>query len=220
MIEVYPSTYSPAALPSSVLAAPAKKRRLSAENGISSPAIAIGLPTFCDSSLVSSSAFSSITSPSFSSSSIRSFGVLSAHSSYALRAAATARSTSSVLDRGTSAITSPVEGLRTSIVSPDAASTQSPPTRFLCLFTDTLTGQPSARGMGASLARTRPRGQVRRRRSRRLWPLRPYGRGRFWPPRTLPFEAGWGIVRADHSGEGGTTMARTPLAGAVQDAVA
>src|SRR5688500_17147088 len=139
MIDVYPSTYSPAALPSSVRAAPAKKRRLSAENGISSAAIAIGLPTFRDSSRASSSACSSSTSASLSRSSIRSLGVFSRHSAKALRAASTARSTSSALDLGTSAIASPVDGLSTSIVSPDAASTHSPPTKFLYLVIDTLT---------------------------------------------------------------------------------
>ena len=41
--------------------------------------------------------------------------------------------------RGTSAITSPVAGLSTSIVSPLDDSTHSPPTNFLCWVTDTLT---------------------------------------------------------------------------------
>ena len=120
-------------------AAPAKKRRLSAENGISSPAIAIGLPTFRDSSLDSSSAFSSIASASLSSSSIRSFGVLSSQSGSAFAAAPTARSTSSAPARGTSAITSPVAGFSTSIVSPESASTHSPPTKFLYWVAETLT---------------------------------------------------------------------------------
>ena len=112
-------------------AAPAKKRRLSAENGTSSPTIDIGLPTFSDSSFASSSAFSSSTSASFSSSSMRSFGVFSSQSGSARFAASTARSTSASVERWTSAITSPVEGFRTSIVPP-SDSTQSPPMKFLC----------------------------------------------------------------------------------------
>ena len=47
--------YSPADLPSSRRAAPAKKRMLSTATGISSFAYASGLPTFCDSSSASSS---------------------------------------------------------------------------------------------------------------------------------------------------------------------
>ena len=57
--------YSPAARPSSVRAAPAKKRMLSEETGISSRAAGSGLPTFCDSSWASSSVFASIASASF-----------------------------------------------------------------------------------------------------------------------------------------------------------
>ena len=105
---------------------PAKKRRLSAENGISSPAIAVGLPTFCVSSAESSSALSSIASASFSSSSMRSFGVLNCHSDHAFLAASTAFSTSSAVPRGTSAIASPVAGFRTSIVLPLDDATHSP----------------------------------------------------------------------------------------------
>ena len=120
---------------------------MSAENGISSPAIDIGLPTFCDSSCVSSSALSSITSASFSKSSIRSFGVLSSQSGSAFIAAWTARSTSSAVDFGTSAIVSPVDGFSTSIVSPEEESAHSPPTKFLYLVTDTLTLQPPFGGI-------------------------------------------------------------------------
>jgi hypothetical protein len=86
------------------------------------------LPTFRDSISASSSAFSSITSASLCSSSERSFGVVSSHFGSAAFAASTARSTSSASQRGTSAITSPVAGLITSIVSPERASIQPPPT--------------------------------------------------------------------------------------------
>src|SRR3954454_12597002 len=123
--------YSPADLPSSMRAAPAKKRRLSAENGISSRDAINGLPTLTDSSCASSSAFSSMTSASLCRSSDRSFGVFSSQSGRALFAASTALSTSSALQRGTSAITSPVAGAMTSMVSPETLSTNSPPTRIL-----------------------------------------------------------------------------------------
>ena len=70
---------------------------------------------------------------------MRSFGVFDRHSSHALLAASTARSTSSAVPRGTSAITSPVAGLSTSIVSPLDDSTNSPPMKCLCWVTETLT---------------------------------------------------------------------------------
>src|SRR5437763_14672197 len=137
-IDVYPRMYSPADLPSSSRAAPAKKRRLSAETGISSRAYESGLPTFNDSSSASSSALSSIASASLSSASARSPGVVSSHSGSAFFAASTARSTSAWVPLGTSAIVSPVAGFRTSIVPPSAASTHSPPTKFFCWETVTL----------------------------------------------------------------------------------
>ena len=54
----------PPTCPRAARAAPAKKRRLSAENGISSRDAINGFPTFSDSSCASSSAFSSSTSAS------------------------------------------------------------------------------------------------------------------------------------------------------------
>src|SRR5580765_301312 len=131
--------YSPADLPSSTRAAPAKKRMLSVATGISSLAYESGLPTFSDSSSAISSACSSSASASLSSISARSPGVVSIHSTRAFFAAWTAWSTSSADARGTSAITSPVDGLRTSIVSPLEASTHSPPMRFWCMETVVLT---------------------------------------------------------------------------------
>ncbi len=119
--------YSPVERPSRMRAAPAKKRRLSAISAGSSRAAAIGLPTFFDSSAASSSAFSSMTSASLRSISARSRGVESSHSGSAFLAAWTARSASSAVLAGTSAIASPVAGFRTSIVSPPAESTHSPP---------------------------------------------------------------------------------------------
>src|SRR5215467_10051805 len=137
--------YSPADLPSSSRAAPAKKRMLSAETGISSFAYESGLPTFFDSSSASSSAFSSIASASLRSASARSPGVVSSHSGSAFFAASTARSTSACVPLGTSAITSPVAGFSTSIVPPSIASTHSPPTKFLCCETVTLMAKPPGR---------------------------------------------------------------------------
>ena len=75
---------------------------------------------------------SSITSASLCRSSERSFGVfVEPRRAAPSCAASTARSTSSAPQRGTSAIVSPVAGLITSIVSPEAASTHSPPTKIL-----------------------------------------------------------------------------------------
>src|SRR3954447_10664413 len=134
--------YSPADLPSSTRAAPAKKRMLSTQTGISSFAYESGLPRLRDSSSASSSACCSIASASLSSISPRSPGVVSSHSGSAFLAAWTARSTSSAVAAGTSAIASPVDGLRTSIVSPPAESTHSPPMKFWCLLTVALTALP------------------------------------------------------------------------------
>src|SRR5438034_1308981 len=130
--------YSPADLPSSTRAAPAKKRMLSEETGISSFAYESGLPTFWDSSSASSSACWSSAAASFKSSSERSPGVVSSHSGSAFFAACTARSTSSADELGTSAIVSPVAGFRTSMVSPPQASTHSPPMKFWCFETVVL----------------------------------------------------------------------------------
>src|SRR5438046_7102184 len=142
--------YSPADLPSSTRAAPAKKRKLSEQTGSSSFAYESGLPTFRDSSSASSSVCSSLASASFKSISARSPGVVSRHSTRAFFAAWTARSTSSALAFGTSAITSPVAGFRTSIVSPPAESTHSPPTRFWCFDTVVLTCLPPSQDAGVA----------------------------------------------------------------------
>src|SRR5919201_3107198 len=142
--------YSPAERPSRTRAAPAKKRRLSEQTGISSFAYASGLPTFRDSSSASSSACSSIASASFSNDSARSAGVVSSHWGSARFAAWTARSTSAAEARGTSAIVSPVAGLSTSIVSPPAASTHSPPIRLWCLVTVVLTDLPPSQDPGVA----------------------------------------------------------------------
>src|SRR5919201_863988 len=142
--------YSPADLPSSTRAAPAKYRMLSEHTAISSRAYESGLPTFVDSSFASSSVCSSIRSASFSSSSCRSAGVVSSHSGSAFLAASTALPTSCSVERGTSAIVSPVAGLTTSIVPPSGESTHSPPTKFLRCDTVTLMVSPSV-SPGSSL---------------------------------------------------------------------
>ena len=68
--------YSPADLPSSTRAAPAKKRIWSAIGGISSDAVSsFGLPVFSDSTSTSSAPRSSIASAIFSSARWRSLGV-------------------------------------------------------------------------------------------------------------------------------------------------
>src|SRR5262249_6319319 len=77
-----------------------------------------------------SSAFSSSTRASASRSSERSPGVVSSHPGKAAFAASTAASTSSAEHRGTTPSTSSVAGFSTSMVSPEAACTQLPPTRI------------------------------------------------------------------------------------------
>src|SRR5438445_531424 len=73
----------------------------------------------------------------------------SRHSSYASRAAFAARSTSSLPERGKVPIVSPVAGLRLSKVSPPAASTHSPPTKFLKVFVPVVaTGTSLVRRLG------------------------------------------------------------------------
>ncbi len=123
--------YSPAALPSRLRAAPAKKRRLSAMTGISSfVAFSIGLPAFSASSRASSFPCSSIRSASASSAAERCAGVVFDHPSNARRAAITALSTSSGVEIGARAISSPVAGFSTASVSPWGA-TLSPSMKFL-----------------------------------------------------------------------------------------
>src|SRR5215213_740138 len=70
----------------------------------------------------------------------------SRHVSNAVLADATARSTSSGVDRGNSPRTSPVAGTIDSNVSPPAASTHSPPTKFLKCFVPRI-------AMGTSVVR-------------------------------------------------------------------
>src|SRR6266511_6051329 len=144
--------YSPAERPSRIRAAPAKKRMLSEQTGSSSFAYESGLPTFRDSSSASSSACSSIAAASFSNISARSPGVVSSHSGSAFLAAWTARSTSSAPARGTSAITSPLAGFSTSMVSPSEASTHSPPIQF-CSFVTVLISASSSSTQDSSIAR-------------------------------------------------------------------
>src|SRR5438067_2794907 len=109
--------YSPVLFPSSRRAAPAKKRRLSEQTGISSRAYPSGLPTLRDSIRASSSAFASSRSASLSRISARSPGVESSHSGSARLAVSTAASTSSAVPAGTCSITSAVDGLRMSMVA-------------------------------------------------------------------------------------------------------
>ena len=80
--------YSPADLPSSTRAAPAKKRKWSELGGSSSEAVSpIGLPVSLHSTAVISSARASIASAILSSAEARSCGVVSPHASNAAAAA-------------------------------------------------------------------------------------------------------------------------------------
>src|SRR5579862_9640740 len=123
--------YSPAARPSKQRAAPAKKRRLSAITGSSSPVTAsIGLPAFRASRRAISGACSSMRSASASSACARWAGVVVDHFPNARRAARTARSTSSAVDFDARASSSPVAGLRIGSLSP-AEATRSPSMKLL-----------------------------------------------------------------------------------------
>ncbi len=93
--------YSPAALPSSMRAAPAKKRSWSAPTLTSSSAIMdFGWPVLRHSASTSSSQCSSRASASFSSAVWRSLGVVLPQVRNARCAAATAASTSAAVDTG------------------------------------------------------------------------------------------------------------------------
>src|SRR3954451_8789604 len=135
MSEVWPARYSLTALPSITRHAPAKKRNRSTLTAISSIAAWTGLPAFWLSRRPNSSARDSRASAIFSSIRLRSCGVVCRHVSNADAAAFAARSTSSLPDAGVCATTSPVAGFSTSSVSPDAASTNSPPMNCWYVFT-------------------------------------------------------------------------------------
>ena len=93
--------YSAADFPSSMRAAPAKKRIWSHIGGISSSIVSWrGLPVFCDSTATSSSARSSIASAIRRSARWRSDGVVSRHSSNARALSRNAASTSASRDSG------------------------------------------------------------------------------------------------------------------------
>ena len=103
--------YSPADLPSSIRAAPAKKRIWSTAGGISSVMVSpSGLPVLRLSTATNSSARASIASAILSSARWRSDGVVSRHDSNAVAAAAIAASTSAAPETGALANTSPVVG--------------------------------------------------------------------------------------------------------------
>ena len=93
--------YSPADLPSSTRAAPAKNRKWSEAYGISSDIVSpSGLPVSLHSTALISSTRASIASAILSSAVARSLGVVSPQDSNASAAAVYARSTSSALDIG------------------------------------------------------------------------------------------------------------------------
>ena len=131
--------YSPAALPSSTRAAPAKKRMLSARDRHLVARVGERLADVLRLELGQLLGVRPRSRRRASSSaSARSPGVVSSHSGSAAFAASTARSTSACVPLGTSAIVSPVAGFSTSIVPPSTASTHLPPTKFLCCETVTL----------------------------------------------------------------------------------
>ena len=108
----------------------AKKRRLSALNGMSESRRSLSVVPVC---LDSSTAISSVCSSIRSASRLRIATRSGIHlpcqrpSLKAARAAATARSTSASLPAGTRPTSSPLAGLRTSIHSPLEDSIHSPP---------------------------------------------------------------------------------------------
>ena len=123
MNEVNPDMYSPAERPSSIRAAPAKKRIWSTIGGISSDRVsASGLPVFCDSAFTSSSAWDSMASAMRSRARLRSAGVESRQPGNASAAEANAASTSVSLDTGARAKASPVLGSIRSLRRSNAVS--------------------------------------------------------------------------------------------------
>ena len=101
-----------------------------------------GLPTFCDSSGQAPPRAPRPRRRAARACLAISPGVESRQPTIAFFAASTARSTSACVPLGTSAITSPVAGFRTSMVSPSTASTASPPTKFSYRATLTLMPLP------------------------------------------------------------------------------
>ena len=111
MNDVKPDMYSPADLPSSIRAAPAKNRIWSTIGGISSEAVSpSGLPVFCDSALTNTSALASSASAIRSRARLRSAGVESRQPGKASAAERKAASTSASPETGAVAKTSPVLG--------------------------------------------------------------------------------------------------------------
>ena len=115
--------YSPAEVPSSTRAAPAKKRIWSTIGGISSDSTsAFGLPVFSLSTATSCSARASIASAIFNSASWRSDGVVFPHDSNARSAAWQAASISCSEETADVANTSSVTGSTSSSSRPSSAA--------------------------------------------------------------------------------------------------
>src|SRR5512133_844582 len=131
------------------------------------------LPISRDISSASSSLWSASSPPKRKRISPRRGAGTSRHSSYAAFAAATARSTSSTSERGKTPSVSPFAGLVVSKVSPEAASTHSPPMKFLNVLTVVATAAilvrarhllevaPVPRGLEAGARRRADREQQR-----------------------------------------------------------
>ena len=128
---VWPFMYSPADLPSSTRAAPAKNRSWSSIGGTSSLAVrACGLPVFSASSRMKSSARASMASANLRRAACRSLGVVSPHVSNAADAAAYARSTSAWVLTGALATTWAVAGLTMSVLASVSGSRYWPPMKL------------------------------------------------------------------------------------------
>ncbi len=144
---MWPRRYSPADLPSSTRAAPAKKRSSSSSGAISSCRVAsIGSPVLRHSAAMISSARASTASAIRSRARCRSAGVLSRQTSKPASADSIARATSVAAETGADAYASPVHGSTTADVAPSAGSTGDPPTKLRRTGRSMLTeiGPPAA----------------------------------------------------------------------------
>ncbi len=151
--------YSPADLPSSSRAAPAKKRIWSTIGGTSSDMVrANGLPVFSHSAATSSSARASMASAMRMRARLRSEGVVRLHPAKAAAALRTARSTSAGPETGASANGRPVLGSTTGAVGPSAACTRSPSMKFQSFRNDPASSPPTSASQpsSASVAATGP----------------------------------------------------------------
>ena len=144
--DVWFSMYSPADLPSSTRAAPAKNRIWSTIGGISSAMVTwLGLPVLRPSAATRTSAALCTSSAKSSSAFCRADGVVRFQSLNAAAAAAYALSTSSAFEIGAVPYFSPVVGSTSDIVAPLTESTSSPPMKFCTVVTGTAPSSSEVR---------------------------------------------------------------------------